>query len=379
MTRSAERALLPAGLSDLLPPDAAFEASVVDRLTAAFEAHGYERVKPPLVEFETSLLTGAGGAMAEHIFRLMDPVSQRMMGLRADMTPQVARIAATRLKNSPRPLRLGYAGQVLRVRGSELKPARQLGQVGIELIGAADPAADAEVILLAAETLDGLGIEGLSIDLNLPTLVPAAARAKGFKGDELAALVAALDRRDSAAVARLAGARARLFDKLQRAAGPAVRALAALGAIELPEPAAAELAKLVAVVARLRAGMPRLALTVDPVEHRGFEYHNGVGFSIFAGRAQSELGRGGRYVSGEGEPSTGFSLYLDALIQALPEPKPRSRIYLPPETARGVGVRLRRAGWVTLAGFDKDADARQEARRLGCSHLWRGGRAARVR
>lgn len=379
MTRSAERALLPAGLSDLLPPDAAFEASVVDRLTAAFEAHGYERVKPPLVEFETSLLTGAGGAMAEHIFRLMDPVSQRMMGLRADMTPQVARIAATRLKNAARPLRLGYAGQVLRVRGSELKPARQLGQVGVELIGAADPAADAEVILLAAETLGGLGIERLSIDLNLPTLVPAAARAKGFAGEDLTALVAALDRRDSAAVARLAGAEARLFDKLQRAAGPAAKALAALQAIELPEPAAAELAKLVAVVARLRAGMPRLALTIDPVEHRGFEYHNGVGFSIFAGRAQSELGRGGRYLSGEGEPSTGFSLYLDALIQALPEPKPRSRIYLPPGTAGGVGARLRRAGWVTLAGFDKGAEARQEARRLGCSHLWRGGRAQRVR
>jgi ATP phosphoribosyltransferase regulatory subunit len=379
VTRSAERALLPAGLSDLLPPDAAFEASVVDRLAAAFEAHGYERVKPPLIEFEASLLAGAGGAMAEHTFRLMDPVSQRMMGLRADMTPQVARIAATRLKNAPRPLRLSYAGQVLRVRGSELKPARQLGQAGVELIGAADPAADAEVILLAAETLGGLGIEGLAIDLNLPTLVPAAARAKGFEGEALAALVAALDRRDSAAVARLAGAHARLFDRLQRAAGPAVRALAALGAIELPAAAAAELAKLVAVVGRLRVAMPRLALTVDPVEHRGFEYHNGVGFSIFAGRAQSELGRGGRYVSGEGEPSTGFSLYLDALIQALPAPKPPSRIYLPSGTARGVGVKLRRAGWVTLAGFDKDADARGEARRLGCSHRWQGGRALRVR
>lgn len=379
MTRPAERALLPAGLSDLLPPDAAFEASVVDRLAAAFEAHGYERVKPPLIEFEASLLAGAGGAMAEHTFRLMDPVSQRMMGLRADMTPQVARIAATRLKNAARPLRLSYAGQVLRVRGSELKPARQLGQAGVELIGAADPAADAEVILLAAETLAGLGLEGLSIDLNLPTLVPAAARAKGFAGEELTALVAALDRRDSESVARLAGAHARLFEKLQRAAGPAAKALATLGAVALPEPAAAELAKLVAVVARLRAGMPRLALTVDPVEHRGFEYHNGVGFSIFAGRAQSELGRGGRYVSGEGEPSTGFSLYLDALIQALPAPKPRQRIYLPPGTARGVGGKLRRAGWVTLAGFATAGEARKEARRLGCSHLWRGGRAERVR
>jgi ATP phosphoribosyltransferase regulatory subunit len=379
VSRFAERALLPAGLSDLLPPDAAFEAAVVDRLAAAFEANGYERVKPPLIEFETSLLAGAGAAMAEHTFRLMDPVSQRMMGVRADMTPQVARIAATRLKNAPRPLRLSYAGQVLRVRGSELKPARQLGQAGVELIGASDSAADAEVILLAAEALDELGIERPTVDLNLPTLVPAAARAKGFEGAALAELVAALDRRDSAAVAKLAGRHAKFFGSLQRAAGPAPKALAALEAIELPAPAAAERAKLVAVVARLRAGMPRLALGIDPVEHRGFEYHDGVGFSIFAGRAQSELGRGGRYMSGEGEPSTGFTLYLDALIQALPAPRPRPRIYLPRDTARGVGARLRRAGWVTLAGFAAAAEARTEARRLGCSHLWRGRRAERVR
>jgi ATP phosphoribosyltransferase regulatory subunit len=379
VSRFAERALLPAGLSDLLPPDAAFEAAVVDRLAAAFEANGYERVKPPLIEFETSLLAGAGAAMAEHTFRLMDPVSHRMMGVRADMTPQVARIAATRLKNAPRPLRLSYAGQVLRVRGSELKPARQLGQAGVELIGAADPAADAEVILLAAEALDDLGIERPTVDLNLPTLVPAAARAKGFEGAALAELVMALDRRDSAAVAKLAGRHARFFGSLERAAGPAPKALAALEAIELPEPAAAERAKLVAVVARLRAGMPRLALGIDPVEHRGFEYHDGVGFSIFAGRAQSELGRGGRYMSGEGEPSTGFTLYLDALIQALPAPKQRPRIYLPRDTARGVGARLRRAGWVTLAGFAAAAGARSEARRLGCSHVWRGRRAERVR
>jgi ATP phosphoribosyltransferase regulatory subunit len=317
--------------------------------------------------------------MAEHTFRLMDPVSHRMMGVRADMTPQVARIAATRLKNAPRPLRLSYAGQVLRVRGSELKPARQLGQAGVELIGAADPAADAEVILLAAEALDDLGIERPTVDLNLPTLVPAAARAKGFEGAALAELVMALDRRDSAAVAKLAGRHARFFGSLERAAGPAPKALAALEAIELPEPAAAERAKLVAVVARLRAGMPRLALGIDPVEHRGFEYHDGVGFSIFAGRAQSELGRGGRYMSGEGEPSTGFTLYLDALIQALPAPKQRPRIYLPRDTARGVGARLRRAGWVTLAGFAAAAEARSEARRLGCSHVWRGRRAERVR
>ena len=102
-------ALLPAGLRDLLPPDAETEAASVEALMEVFAAHGYARVKPPLLEFADSLLAGAGGAVAEQTFRLMDPDSQRMMGLRADTTPQVARIAATRLATASRPLRLSYA------------------------------------------------------------------------------------------------------------------------------------------------------------------------------------------------------------------------------------------------------------------------------
>ena len=106
-----------------------------------FAAHGYQRVKPPLLEFEDSLLAGSGAAVAEQTFRLMDPDSQRMMGLRADTTPQVARIATTRLASAPRPLRLSYAGQCLRVRGTQLAPDRQVAQAGIELIGCDNPAA----------------------------------------------------------------------------------------------------------------------------------------------------------------------------------------------------------------------------------------------
>ena len=115
-------ALLPGGLIDLLPPDAEIEAEAVSAVMAVFAAHGYQRVKPPLLEFEDGLLTGSGAAMADQTFRLMDPESRRMMGLRADMTPQVARIARTRLAHAPRPLRLSYAGQCLRVHGSQLAP-----------------------------------------------------------------------------------------------------------------------------------------------------------------------------------------------------------------------------------------------------------------
>src|SRR5581483_2401006 len=153
MNDAPHPALLPAGLYDRLPPEAETEAAVTGRLMQVLTSHGYERVKPPLVEFEESLLAGAGAAMASDTFRTMDPASHRMIGVRADMTPQVARIAAARLGRRPRPLRLSYAGQVLRVRGTELRPERQFGQVGAELIGAAGPEADVEVIAVAGEAL----------------------------------------------------------------------------------------------------------------------------------------------------------------------------------------------------------------------------------
>src|SRR5256714_4714285 len=162
MTDAPHPALLPAGMHDLLPPEAEIEAQVVAQLMTILAAHGYERVKPPLVEFEDTLFSGAGGAMATATFRMMDPISHRMIGVRADMTPQIARIAATRLGNAPRPLRLSYAGQVLRVKGSEIRPERQIGQVGGELIGSESSAADIEAIAVAGEALAALGVPHLS-------------------------------------------------------------------------------------------------------------------------------------------------------------------------------------------------------------------------
>src|SRR5215469_9768334 len=199
------RALLPAGLRDLLPPDAETEASAVEAIMDVFAGYGYQRVKPPLLEFEDSLLAGSGAAVAEQTFRLMDPVSQRMMGLRADTTPQVARIATTRLVNAPRPLRLSYAGQCLRVRGSQLAPDRQITQAGIELIGCDNPAADAEMVLVGAEALASVGLTRTSFDLTLPTLVPSLLDDAGMQGAHRAALARALDRKDAASVARHGG------------------------------------------------------------------------------------------------------------------------------------------------------------------------------
>lgn len=383
MAEKANIALLPAGLRDVLPPEAAHEARAIEALLAQFAAHGYERVRPPLVEFEESLLGGSGAAMAGQTFRLMDPVSQRMMGVRADITLQIARIAATRLLGAARPLRLSYAGEVLRVRGSQLVPERQLCQVGAELIGAATAAADAEVVVLAAEALGAFGVANLSVDLTSPRLVPALVAALGLDKGDADALRDALDHKDAARVATATGSHAKLFGALLAAAGPADQALAALQRLDLPRPVKAEASHLAEVVRLIRAAMPSLVLTLDPVENRGFEYHTGVSFSLFVPGVRGELGRGGRYVAGApfarrraaggdgvgaGEPATGFTLAMETVLEALPDPEPARRLFVPigtpPETAR----RFRIDGWAVVAGLEPVQDTKREAARLGCAH-----------
>jgi ATP phosphoribosyltransferase regulatory subunit len=379
MTKNADRALLPAGLRDILPPDAAFEARVAESIVARFAAHGYERVKPPLIEFESSLLGGEGGGeLAAQTFRVMDPVSQRMLAVRSDITPQIARIATSRLEGEPRPLRLAYSGQVLRVKGSQLRPERQFGQAGIELIGAAEPHADAEVIGLAAEALAEL-VPGISVDLSLPTLVPALCAELGLDKDAVMELRRALDHKDAAGVAALGGKAATLFGAMLSAAGPAERALATLASLGLPGQAARELEKLAAVVACVRQDAPNVQLTVDPVENRGFEYHSGVTFTIFAQGHGFELGRGGRYLAGEkNEPSVGVTLFLDSILRAASIGEPVKRIYLPFGTKRAVGDEMRKAGFVTLAGLAPVADPVSEAKRLKCAYWLDKGQAVKL-
>ncbi|HTH97409.1 MAG TPA: ATP phosphoribosyltransferase regulatory subunit [Stellaceae bacterium] len=383
-------ALLPAGLGDLLPPEARVEADVVNALMATLQAHGYERVKPPLVEFEASLLGGPGAAMAQETFRMMDPISQRMIGVRADMTLQTARIATTRLVKSPRPLRLSYAGQVLRVRGSQLRPERQFGQVGAELIGSDAPEADAEVVLLAVEALSAIGVTGLSVDLTMPTLVPAVLRGLDVPERVAQAVRDALAHKDAAKVQALGGPVAQILSVLMTAAGPVEAGLAKLGTLQLTPEAMAELARLRDVALLIRSALPDLSLTIDPVENRGFEYHTGVSFTFFARNVRGELGRGGRYNAQPGgsadgavvtlanpliEPATGFTLYTDTAVRAAPEPKPTPKLYLPYGTPREAGAKLRAEGWITVMALSQ-GDAAQDAARLGCTHLYRDGSVA---
>jgi ATP phosphoribosyltransferase regulatory subunit len=358
-------ALLPAGLHDLLPPQAEAEAHSIDAMLEVFATYGYQRVNTPLLEFEDTLLAGAGQAVADQTFRVMDPHSHRMMALRADITPQIARVASTRLSSVPRPLRLSYAGLCLRVAGQQLAPDRQVSQVGIELIGNDTPQADAELVAVGAEALAAIGVLRVSVDLTMPKLLPAILDAGPLDAAARDRAMRALDRKDAAALRASAGAQAATLESLLLAAGRPPRALAALAAADLPPAGRALAERLAATVAAIERLAPGLTLTVDPVESRGFHYHTGICMTVFAPGRHEELGRGGRYQSG-GEPATGLTLYANAVLRAAPKRPARTRVYVPAGTPPDAARTLRAQGQATVLGLAPVEDAAAEAARLHC-------------
>ena len=382
MTELDNKALLPAGLRDILPPEAGYEAAIREMLAGTFASHGYDRVKPPLVEFEEGLTSGAGASISADIFRLMDPVSQRMMGVRADMTTQVARIAATRLGDLPRPLRLSYTGEVLRVRGTQLRPERQFAQVGAELIGTESAAADIEIIEIAVDSLRQTGVPKLSVDLTIPPLVPALMDRMELSAEDYAGLREALDRKDVGAVRESGQTHADELCSLMEATGAAGRALDNLSGLSLPSGPAGELERLKFVVEGLGRRVPDLDITVDPIENRGFEYHTGVSFTFFTSGERGEIGVGGRYVTlpncgdndGKGEPATGFTLFVDTILRVVPEVNLPPRVFVPHESKNGSLDALRNEGWITIGALQHFEDLNAEASRQGCGFIWKDGK-----
>ncbi len=374
MKHSFSRSLLPAGLQDLLPPEAATESYLGNTLLDTFKSYGYERVKPPFIEFEDSLLSGPGAGLSEHSFRLMDPISRRMMALRSDMTPQVGRIATTRLLRAPRPLRLSYGGDVLRVQGSELRPERQFAQVGYELIGSISPHSDAEVVLLSVEALSNLGLSNLTVDLNAPTLVMAVIENLNLSEESELSLRNALDRKDFAGIAKFGGDATSKLSTLLTASGAADSAIQTLLGLDLPDSARRAAASLCEVAQLIMQASPVSKLTIDPVERRGFEYQTGVCFTLFADGVRGELGRGGRYqISSNGsnfEDATGCTLYMDTLLRAVKQYKPEKKVFIPHGTEYSVAECLRKAGWITIAALGSTSEDMIEARRLACDHIY---------
>jgi len=372
MTDALAPGLLPEGLSDRLPPQAEASARMVREVLDTVASHGYRRVMPALAEFEETLVSRLESAKAEELLRAVDPLSQRSLAIRPDMTAQIGRIAATRMAGAARPLRLCYGGPVMRLRADQLRPERERMQVGAEIIGSDSVAAAVEIVNVAIEALQRAGVTELTIDFTLPDLVPALADGPmPVPADEVEALRVRLDAKDAGSLAEM-GPGAAPYQALIEATGPFHPAMTRLEALDAGAAKGALAERVAALRAIARPIGWDITLTLDPTERHGFEYQSWFGFSIFAEGFIGEIGRGGSYkvtrLDGSSEPAMGFSLYPDPLIDAGFGFEGARRIFLPLGHDAERAAELRGEGWITVTALSAGDDARA----LGCEAVLDG-------
>ncbi|MDG9968687.1 ATP phosphoribosyltransferase regulatory subunit [Achromobacter mucicolens] len=361
--------LLPESLADVLPAEARRIEELRRELLDLYRTYGFELVAPPLVEYIDSLLSGTGSDLDLRTCKLIDQLSGRTLGVRADMTPQVTRIDA-HLLNRAGVTRLCYCGNVLHARPSDLLSSRELLQIGAEIYGHAGFEADLEIIQLVLETVAIAGVRNPRLDLNHPGVLRAILKSDPAAAELAQDAIRLMRDKDVPGLGELAarapGIRPETLKALQLLptlyGGQDVLKIARRDLPALPGIAEALDALQVVVDA-----MPNVSFSVDLADVGGYAYHSGVKFALYAEGWHDALVSGGRYddvshAFGRSRPATGFSLDLRKLAAGL-SPAERARAVRAPwgrapaltEAVR----RLRRSGEIVvqvLPGHEQDQD-----------------------
>lgn len=316
--------LLPEGIEEILPEDAKHLENLRGRLLNLFACWGYDLVIPPFIDFLDSLLTGSGHDLELQTFKLTDQLSGEMLGVRADMTPQVARIDAHNLKHEW-PTRLCYVGTILHTRGDPLEKTRSPMQIGAELYGHAGKESDIEVIRLMLEMLALTGLQNVHLDLGHVGIYRALAEQAGLTQAQETQLFNVLQRKARPELQELMDSLdidkdlKVMFLKLPELNG-GKETLDKAGAVltKAKDTVKQALAELSAIAEQLEIRFPSLPISFDLAELRGYHYHTGIVFAAFVPSIGREIARGGRYdnigaVFGRARSATGFSADLKLL------------------------------------------------------------------
>lgn len=317
---------LPEGMDELGPPDSWRAEGLRRRLLDGYRKRGYELILTPLVEHLDALLTGTGSDLEQQTFKLVDPASGRLLGLRADMTPQAARIAARRYADR-KIVRLCYLGTVLRTRPDSAGGPRSPRQVGCELFGDARIEADLEILELMLETLAKSGVPDVHLDLGHVGIYRQVVARLDLDADDEAALFNILQRKSAPDLAQMAKAR-RLEPSVIKRLGELMDLNGGIDVLKrarsVLKPAGARVAAaldtLEHTVRQLQKRRRKVPVHIDLAELRGYRYQTGMVFAAFAPGHGRELARGGRYDGvgrefGVPRPATGFSADLNELLR----------------------------------------------------------------
>jgi ATP phosphoribosyltransferase regulatory subunit len=318
--------VLPDHIADVLPSEARHIEELRRSLLDAARCYGYELVMPPLLEYLESLLTGTGEALDLQTFKLVDQLSGRTMGVRADSTPQVARIDA-HLLNRQGVARLCYCGPVVHTTPAKPHATREPLQFGAEMYGHAGLEADLEIMLLALDCLKRAGLKDLTVDLADAQIVRSLLAGAPVFGEQLALIHAALAAKDSASLRELtvnfpAAQREGLLQLVNLYGGEEVL-LEAENSLSPLQNVRGVLSNLKWLAQHVKAVQPDVKISIDLADARGYAYYTGPRFAIYSPSAGDAVARGGRYdevgsVFGRNRPAVGFSLDIKDLVSAAP-------------------------------------------------------------
>jgi len=360
------RWLLPEHIEDVLPA----EARAIERLRRAildlFESHGYELVAPPLLEYLESLLSGTGRDLDLATFKLVDQLSGRMLGVRADHTPQVARIDA-HLLNRKGVARLCYCGSVLHTVPAGMTKMREPIQIGAEMYGHAGLEADVEIVSLMIAALKAAGVERIHIDLGHPGIYRALTEKSGLNAEDSEALFHAVQQKDAPRALELGGEVVAALTALNGPRGTIAKARQQLTSLPAVTLALNSLERLAS-----QCEAPGVEISVDLAELGGFNYESGLVFAAFTPASPDAIARGGRYDEvgasfGRARPATGFTMDLRQLAGLARREEPGEKILAPAlddASLKDAIAQLRAAGSVVIVEMPGTEAHRDE---LGCA------------
>jgi len=364
----AKRAwLLPEYVEDILPPEAEAIERLRGRLLALFRVHGYELVIPPMLEYIDSLLTGTGHDLNLRTFKLIDQLSGRTMGLRADMTPQVARIDA-HLLNREGVVRLCYCGTVLHTRPRGLLATREPLQIGAEIYGHGGIESDLEMQRLLRAALAACGLVDISLDVGHVGVFRAIARRSAVGPEREGELLEVLHAKDRPGLAALTQDLAPVNRDALRLLADLYGGRETLARARRELPPWPEIAEALDGLDALLADNG-MAMSVDLADLRGYHYHSGVVFAAYSPGLPNAIALGGRYdevgkAFGRARPATGFSMDLREVVRSVPREPRRGAILAPYADDAALAERiaeLRAAGEVVVVDLPGHDGARAES------------------
>ena len=374
-----KKTLLPIGFEDWIAPQAGQAHQLLYQIVDCFQSYDYALVAPPVIEFEESLLSTPDAPKAQDMFRFIDPISHHTIALRADITPQITRLAQDHLAAQSRPLRLCYYGHVFRIAGSNLRPHRQYMQMGIEHIGGADhPPHDSqpciEVLRIALEALIEAGIEHLCLDFTLPVLLRDTIAGLSEQAQQL---VSARNIGGLESMMRQGTLSTAIGEQLSFAMTLPPDPLISIEKLQKNKYFADKyflISQLYFICQQLSVSHPQVQLSLDIVEQRHFNDKTGIAYNIYASGVNAVLGRGGEYYADQ-EKAHGVSIYLDSILalkqaqmtdatkHTAPQESTLKRLAVPLDTDFSLTRGWRQAGWQVLFTDHRPSQ---------CDHYWDG-------